>query len=226
MQSIIEDMRFLLFLLFLSKAIAIGLGFKARPKATSPYKLQLIQIILLFTVEGIGLYTGIIKGQNNIWLSNPYVLVEIWLVAIITQKILSEYTKHTKWIYFLLIPVSALWVQSTINYGFSVFVNWFYATSSIVLILASTILLFHLSNSGKKIYASPDFWYAVALAISCSITIPLFGLHNYLIEQGNNELHKQLYYINQISGIIRYSLIAVSFYIIAKPTNTQPDVQH
>lgn len=218
-------MRFLLFLLFLSKAIAIGLGFKARPQAPSPYRLQLIQIIILFIVEGIGLYTGYIKGQNNMWLSNPYVLVEIWLVATITQKLLSKYTKHTKWIYFLLIPVSALWFHSITTYGLSVFANWFYATSSIVLILASTILLFHLSNSGKTIYTSPDFWYAIALAISCSITIPLYGLHNYLVEQGNNELHKQLYYINQISGIIRYSLIAVSFYIIAKATNTQPDVQ-
>lgn len=218
-------MRFLLFLLFSSKIIAILMGLKSVSKATLPYKLLLFQTSILLITESIGLYTGVIKGQNNMWLSNPYTLFEVWLVATIIKLRLSTYIKHTNWILLSLIPISGLWVHSIYTKGLHIFSNWFYAAASLLIILTSTILLFHLSNSGKKIYTSPDFWLATGLVISCSITIPLYGLFNYLAVHDLKLMYK-LYYINQIAGIIRYSLIAVSFYIIAKPINTQPDVQH
>lgn len=218
-------MRFLLFLLFFTKALTIFLGTRSKKRNPTAYTILLIQTALAFIAESIGLYTGIIKGQNNSWLSNIYIMIELIMITTIAQQLLAKYIKRTQWVYFPLIPITALWIYSISTNGLNNISNWSHTLGSVYTIFLFTLLLYQLSNDGKKIYTVPDFWLSLGLIIFCGATLPLYGLYHYLVQHDVKLMYK-LYYINQIAGIIRYSLIAVSFYIIAKPINIQPDVQH
>lgn len=218
-------MYFLLFLLFTTKAIATFIGVRAWEKLPYVYRILTIQIALVFIVEASGWFINAVLKAPNLWLFNTYNLVELCLTLFIAQQLLARHTTNNKWPYILVAPVILFWIyRGFVTSWWTQLLNWSYLSGYILLLLTYIILLFHLSNTGKKLVSEPAFWLSLGVILFCGATIPLYGLFTYLADNDIDLMYK-LYYINQIAGIIKYSLFGISFYIIAKATNTQPDVQ-
>ena len=211
-------MRFLLFFMFATKAAAIAIGAKSYSKLSFAYKLLLFQSTLAFIAEAIGFYTGFLHGYNNSAFFNIYLLIDLWLVGYIGKILLSKHNQYHKVIPFALSIVTVIWGYGIYLNGFSVFSHWLLFFGGILQLAIFITLLFHTANNGSKISSQPSFWLSVAIIIFSGSIIPLFGLYDYLVTADVKLMYK-LYYINQIAGILRYSLIAVSFIIIARSTN-------
>ncbi len=199
----------------LFQLLALLAGFYCMDRLTLPYKLLLVQIFLAFINDIVAWAVQKYAGYNNVLLYNIYTVVEVWLLGsagwlLLTSPMIRQIVKY------LLPCLTIIWIVNTIINGINVFNNWAVISNAIFFIVFYLMLLIENSIfSHKKLYKQPLFLIAMAIIIYYATIIPLFGLMNYLTSS-NMQLAGKLFKINFGAAILRYSLIAVAFYLYGR----------
>lgn len=199
----------------LFQLLAILAGFYCINRLTLPYKLLLLQIFLAFINDIVAWAVQKYGGYNNVILYNIYTIVEVWLLGS-TCRLLLTSQKARQIVKYLLLCLTIIWIVITIVNGINIFNNWTVVTNAIFYVIFYLVLLIDKSIfSHKKLYIQPLFLISMAIIIYYATIIPLFGLMNYLTSS-NMQLAGKLFKINFGAAILRYSLIAIAFYLYGR----------
>ena len=185
------------FLFLIGKAFTLVAGGYNIKKLSVPYKIMLILVAFATVIECYGLYISTVLHNQNAWLFNIYMIIEVWLMGL--SAIYLIYNKYLKIFWFLLLSsTSTYWIIDI--YSHSIFQ---FATSSLILnciILTFMYIVVLFSNSlfsTKNIFSQPVFWLCFSTILFFGCDIPFMGLHNYLFDK-NPKLGDQLVNINNI----------------------------
>jgi len=202
------------YLSFIVKIIAILLGIIYWNKFSTPYKLLTIQCCIVFLVEAWGKYLNATTGQNNVIIFNGYSLIELWLLGYIGLELIS--IKFKKFFVYALVLLTIFWIYSYSVYGPEQFFNWYFVLQCFFLLILYTIVLITKAMFNRKVlWKQPLFLLCVSLILYYACTIPLFGTINYLV-QSNMKMAARLFYISHAINILRYTLVALAFYLYAR----------
>lgn len=207
-------MQWLLYFL-LGKVFALTAGayyFKWLPR---PYRLVLYLTAIAIFCEWYGFYLHKYLKEQNAWLFNLYMPIEVWLMGIAGIYFLQN--KNTKKFFiFLLFLNSIIWIVSLYKNTIYEFANLSMICGCILLTaLYFLVLLDNSIFSTKGILKQHVFWLSLSSLLYFGGDIPFMGLHNYLSEN-ILPVAKKLTIINDILDVIRYPLVAVCFILLGR----------
>lgn len=198
-------------LCFIAELIAILLGFSYWKYMELPYRVAHFQVIIAFLVEVSG---DILVGSNG-WLFNVYLLFEVLIVSRLGFYFVRKTAIHKIVIPYFILAVM-FWAGSVYVKGIDAFQNTYLITYSLVFVLLFlySLSVNHLFNA-SKIYKEPMFVLCLAMIVYYGGITPIFGMYN-ILNREFPEVARNLYNINQVLVALRYSLVAVSFWLCAK----------
>lgn len=201
-------------LMLITILVAASIGLYSWRQLLTGYKLLVLQLLSAFTVE----LTGVIltrSGYSNVGMFNVYLQFDLLLlggcgITFLKRKMIK------RGMLSLLCVLSVIHIIKTISDGLYTFNNWSIVAAAIFYIVLFIIVLFdNMLFSAEKIYKQPLFLISISAIIYYSTVIPLFGLLNYLVDT-DLSLADRLYTINVTAIILRYTLIAIAFYLYGR----------
>lgn len=195
--------------------LAVFVGVYYWKYLTVVYKLFLIQCMLAFinelTAWAIQYYTDF----SNSYMFNVYAIIEVWLLGAACILNISKQLAR-KLVVGALIALTIYWLFNVIRNGILTFNNKTVVAIAIFYVVSFFLLLINNSIfNDKKIYKQPLFVIAIAIIIYYATIIPFFALMNYLTTN-NMPLAIKLFKINIVAAILRYSLVAIAFYLYGR----------
>jgi len=176
---------------------------------TLPFKLIFFQIICASFADITGRILEIYLN-NNIFLYNAYLFIELWLVGLAGWYMIRNKT-YQKWLMAFLIICTVVAIVSISITGIKVFANWAFLMECLLLTITYLGILINLLISNKgNITKEPVFWLCIGIITYFGCNVPLFGMLNYLVEY-HPLLGNYIYRIDHVLCIIRYSFVAVGF---------------
>lgn len=209
----------LVFAALIGKIITFLVGVFFIKKLATAYKLLLLQVLVALLFESYGFYLGYVKLHNNIWIFNYYLLLEAWLLSIICLAFINNVLLK-KITFPILFAVSGIWLYEIMTDSIHVLANKFFIAYGLLLIVLNIAILFNRAFSKESLFKNPVFWVAISSILYFSCVIPYKGMENYLISR-SLKLAESLFDILQVVNIIRYPLIALSFYLYARQQKMQ-----
>lgn len=206
----------LFFYILTTDIITLCLGLFFLRNFTIPYKLVLFHVLLTSIIEIYGWYLGAIRGQHNVWLFNIFWLVgELWIMG--TAGILLLKGKKIKQsLAILIFLATAFWGINIYQFGISAFTPSVLLSIYVVVLLIYFIVLFQsVLLSNEKIMRLPELWLCLSVILYFGCNIPYYGLFNYLNAQ-DPKLLSSLFNITLILNLVRYPMVAVSFFLLGK----------
>lgn len=204
-------MRFL-FYVGVVQVIALIIGLYFSKRLNGLYLFFLLQLILAVVFEAYGFYINIVLGKYNLWLFNIYILLEISLLTL-AYTVLSKNKITNIFTAISLVMLVVFWFYSIYNNGIDTLANIFYISGCILLVVLYFHLLFtQVIFNSHKILKNPLFWVCSSVLIYFGCFIPYKGIENRMLSN-DIDLAKRLFDINLALNIIRYSLVAVAFYL-------------
>ncbi len=201
--------------LIIITGIVLGtLGFRSLPVAA---RLVLAHLVVTISTEITGLYlTHVLKASQNIWLYNGYILVEFVLIMCIGYFLLPS--KKAKALLFLALPLFlAVWIMDLRQTPSGLLLNFSFLIGCIILSSFFLWQLFNLLKAEQNDIALILLCLSVLIYFSCCI--PIFSFFNYFLDS-TGELKQLFYGSNHVLSIIRYGLIAFSFFSFQKKLKT------
>lgn len=188
------------------------MGLSHFKRFTTPYRLIILHVCLAFIVECAGWYLYNKLHQENIWLYNIYMLMEFLMLS--SAGVLFTDSKFMRRVMAIVMPaLSFFWIYNIITKDISKVFSIFLILSFITItVLYINIIVNKALFTKKAVFQNPIFLISISLIIYCAGTVPLYGLMNILIE-GNKVLAKQLFTINMVAAIMRYTLLALAIYL-------------
>lgn len=209
-------MHHVIYLIIATLLICIIIGIPQMPQMKRPLKLIIVQLILAFIVQSIGMGMNI-QGHENTWLFNLYMPLEVWLIGMTAYYYIR--TPAIKKSLLLLLPINTIiWGVIIIQEGINAFALAAIVTESIILTFAFIYILIELLQAQTKdsyITRSSTFWIAISIVIYFGCNIPLFSFLQYLMEVDMNYA-RLLFRINLILCIVRYVLTVYALYLAKK----------
>lgn len=191
-------------------AVVIGLAFWK--SMILPYRLVIVQVGMAILCQTVARYFAVTLGENNSWIFNIYMLLEI-LLLVSAGLLFLKGGGVRNILSILLFAMVVYWVITyAFNDFFSLF-NWFFVFSALVIVITYVLVLFnHAIFQSKKILQQPLFILSVAHVVYFACIIPLFGIISNLFVNNMMAAHK-LYVINDVVNFLRYFLVAIAFYL-------------
>lgn len=182
-------------------------------KMPSSFRLLIFQTTLAVIAITVGAFY-FFKRLNNAIFFNFYMALEFLLLFFSTWSLLairrkSIYTTSCIIIFF------TIWFSSLLIDGLNVFANWALVMSCII--TATTYLLITINTLNTTGAATKKGLYFICFSIILyhCCDIPLFSAYGYLLKN-DRPLLNDLFFINRILSLIRYSFIAVGFMLLYK----------
>ena len=193
------------------KLIAIFIGFTFWRKFDISYRLIFIHLLIALVVEALGLYLNYIKQPNNFWLFNIYMIIEVWLIGLAGKYFLQDKLSD-RYILISLIGFSVYWIISFKYKPITSLLNVFFILTFFFLVAVYIAVLVKKTFINNNVFNDPLFYLCVSCILYFACLIPLLGLINYLFSN-NMKAAFNLFYISHILNFLRYSLVAVAFYL-------------
>lgn len=199
---------------FATKLLALLIGIYNNKYFPFAYRLFVLHVFTALFTEVLGLYLISIK-YSNVLLFNVFNLLEVWLLTLAAASLVSHgYIKKT--LYSFLILISFYWVYNVIYLSNRQYFNWHLVTYSVFFIVIYIVVLFDNSLFRQKhLLRQPLFLICLSVILYCGSSIPLFGTLNFLVETDMKTAAK-LFYISHVMNILRYSLVALAFYLYGR----------
>ena len=200
------------FYVIFGKIIAIIVGALYWRYLSRPYRIVLLLVVLALIFETIGYYLGHFKQQQNVWLFNLYMPLEPLLLGVASLEFIKM-KKYKPIVYGLLLLNFIVWLleilhNSIYNFAsFSMICGCFLLTGLYIGVLLNNTIY------GKRALVSePSFWLCLSVILYFGCDIPYMGMFKYW------GVHKlaliRLANINSLLDLIRYPLVAISFFIL------------
>lgn len=204
-----------LFFVWLTCLTAIFIFRKTLPFS---YRGFAVLIILLSVLETIGNVIGFIYSNNHFFFNIIYAIeltfvpwfFQYWLQRLWIRKIIQGFIL----IFPLFVLVNTIWIQ-----GFLTLQTYSYVFGGSVILLLSVSYLWELytDEESQNILRNPIFWFSLAYLIYFSVSVPYFGMLNYLV--ANYPSFATLYYELIFDGTIcLYNILLTTGLLCLKPT--------
>ena len=176
-------------------------------------------IIFISVLETIGNWIAF-QGIENYYFFNIIFAVELtslplffkyWLQLAAVKKIIAGYI----FIFPVLVIINTLWIQGF----FTLQTYTFVLGGSFVLLLSVAYLReLYTDEETKNIFRNPVFWISIAYLIYFAVSVPYFGMLNYLVEN-QLEFASKYYSIIMNGTICLYNiLLTIGFLCMKVPT--------
>jgi hypothetical protein len=177
------------------------------------YKLIYFQMILAAVCETYGSYLAR-QYKHNAWVFNAYYLPELVLIALAGSGL--AFKKINKIVLVFLLLGLAVWGLNLHYKGIMITANWAVLYNSLLIVILFIVVLYNASfNNQSTLIRHPDLWLSIGIILYFALNLPLFGMLNYLVNE-NMKLAEQLFLISDVTGVIRYLLIGVGFYLLGR----------
>ena len=175
------------------------------------FKLIFGSVICGLIVESLGGYMSI-KGFNNSWLFNIYILVSTTLITAAGVIYLTIKIAKPIIISILVIWI-VFWIIHLINSPIAHFANKAFLSGSVILVSLFILVLINLINTNRQItHNLPIYLLCIAVLLYYACNMPTIGLLDYLLEH-YRLLAKNLYIINSSLSIAYYAILSYAFYL-------------
>lgn len=208
---------FLLYMI-LGKLTVLLIGLYYYKSMSIPYKLVLALTFLAICFESVGFYISHILHKFNAWLFNYYMQIEVVLLGVVAMYFIEQVRLKRS------IPVALAF-----NFGiwvYCVFTNTIYKFADIAMVsgcflLTAWYMIILISRLDKinAFWKQPEVWLCISTILYFSCNIPNMAMSRY----GATHAHFQsgnwfqsLNAINQVLNILRYPLLAVSFWFAGR----------
>lgn len=146
------------------------------------YKILAIFILFYTLSDTIGGIMASFYKMNNHFIYNFLYSVQFLVISYfyyhrLTSRLLKKTIKISVFTYMLLDIVSAIWL-----YRVDTLHTYNYVLGGFVVVILSLAYLLQLYGSAESnnIFYDPVFWFSLAWLLNFSITVPFFGMINYL----------------------------------------------
>lgn len=199
------------YFIFFAIIIALVVGLFLFQRLSILYRVFLLQVLTALIFESMGAYIGLFSKQNNTWIFNIYMLIEMTLLGIAGSFLLDKSIRIYTLSAFGIMQL--LWIINALIGDFDKLFNWFFVSSSALIVILFVFILFrNVLFKKKHLLIESVFYLCFSSILYFASVIPLFGLLNFLIED-NIAIATKLFYINISLNILRYILIAIAFYL-------------
>jgi hypothetical protein len=203
-----------LFFVWLTCLTAIFIYRKTLPV---PYRRFALLIILLSILETIGNIIGFIYSNNHFFFNIIYAIeltlvpwfFKYWIQRLWIKKIIQWFIL----IFPLFVLVNTIWVQ-----GFFTLQTYSFVLGGSFILLLSVAYLGELyaNEESQNILRNPVFWFSLAFLIYFAVSVPYFGMLNYLVT--NYLSFATLYYELIFEGTIcLYNILLTIGLLCMKP---------
>lgn len=207
-------------LFFISRLIillTLMLGIRAYKHTTVFYKLLLGHVALAFVTETIGAYY-LDRKENNAFIYNLFLLVDIPLVIVAASKIIKSKATN-RYTIISIILYCALWFVTVYKYTMDKPIYLAFTLGSIILcIFFLAIAIQQYAYQQNISIHSPIVWVCIAILIYYASNIPTFSSLGYLLKNKPN-VASSIFRINLLLSITHYISIGIAF-ILCKPRST------
>ena len=180
--AIIEFLK-IFYTLFFVWLTCLTATFVYRKTLPSSYRGFVLLIILLSILETIGNAIGFFGKMKNHFFFNIIYLIEFTLVPYFFKQWLgSQWLKKIIGIYVFLFPlfvlVNTVWLQ-----GFFTLQTYSFVIGGSFILLLSVAWLGELytNEESQNILRHPVFWFSLAFLVYFAVSVPYFGMLNYLV---------------------------------------------
>lgn len=146
------------------------------------YRGFALLIILLSILETIGNIIGFIYSNNHFFFNIIYAIeltlvpwfFKYWIQRLWIKKIIEGFTL----IFPLFVLVNTIWIQ-----GFFTLQTYSFVLGGSFILLLSVAYLGELytNEESQNIFRNPVFWFSLAFLIYFAVSVPYFGMLNYLV---------------------------------------------
>lgn len=172
-------------------------------RRTLPLDFQLFTflVILLSILETIGNAIGFFsKDHNNHFFFNILYAIELtclpyFFSSWLNQRTLKNIVRVYSFIFPLFVLVNTIWIQD-----FFAFQTYSFVVGGGFVLILAVIYLWKLytNEETQNIFRDPVFWVSLAYFLYFAVTVPFFGMLNYLVT--NHLKFSGLYYAVIIDG--------------------------
>ncbi len=214
-------MSWYMYVLLLNKLIAIVVGLYHWRKIDFFFRLIVLHVVVAFIAELVGMCMSMMHFTNNTIVFNLFMPVEF---TVLCASSLYFYTSRSaRSIVIGLISGGIIyWLYHAFVYNLNDLFNWYRLVISIIIVSIFTIIMLSKTVfTDRKIFTQPVFLVSSAKVLYYAVTIPLFGLYTYMIENGVSAISK-LYYISHVTDFIQFFTVGLAIYLyIRLPQNNE-----
>jgi hypothetical protein len=198
---------------FLLAAIAsvclIGIWYSKR--LNTPFLLINIQCFVALVVE----ITAKFLIKENTSLYNIYIVLEV-IIVLLAGRLFSENGRVQRIATVGLIICVLIWVvEYAVLANRIVFLNTAFLINCVMISALYMVVMIQSAASASDIFRTGTFWLCLAHILYFGSVIPFFAMYDYFTQE-NFRLGYQLYLINSVIAIVRYVLIAASFWLFTR----------
>ena len=176
-------------------------------------------IILISVLETIGNWIAFQHIKNhfffNIVFAIEFTILPLFYKYWLHNPAIKKLIKIFLLVFPVLILINTIWIQGFYNSQTYTFV----LGGSFVLLLSVTYIReLYSDEETENIFRNPVFWFSIAFLIYFAVSVPFFGMLNYLVE--NHLKFASMYYLIIIDGTIcLYNiLLTIGFLCTKAPT--------
>ena len=141
-----------------------------------------VMVYVLFDTAG-NVMAGIYKMNNHFFYNLIYTVQFLVLAFFFYYQLDSHLIKKVIRVYFWIFPLFVL-INTIFFQGFYTWQTYSFVFGGIFVILLSIAYLWQLydSEETQSIFRDPVFWFSLSLLLYFTVTVPYFGMLNYLLQ--------------------------------------------
>ena len=205
-----------LYFVWLAGLVAI---FKLSKPLPAIYRWFCAFVILLAIMETVGNAIGFFGKRSNHFFFNIHYAVVFSVVPVFYASWLrSAVFKRLLYPWLILVlsfaVINMLWIQSF--YKLNTY-TYILGSSCIIILCIAYLWELYTDERVQNIIRNPEFWISLAFLIYFAVSVPYFGMLNYLLR--NHARFAELYYEIVMDGTIcLYNILIIIGLLWMKPT--------
>lgn len=214
-------MSWYMYVMLLIKLLAVVYGIYNWSRLSPFLKLITTHSVAAFITELIGMCMSMLHYSSNAAVFNIFMPIELTVLSLSGLYFVTA--RSSKNIIVSIIAGGVIyWLYCVFAYSIHGLFNWYRLATSIAIVgMFTAILLNNTVFSNRKIFTQPVFLVGSTKVLYYAITIPLFSLYTYMVENNVSAIYK-VFYISHVTDFIQYTAVIVAIYMyIRSPQNTE-----
>lgn len=205
-------MSWYMYVMLLIKLLAVLYGIYNWNRLNTFLKLVAIHSVTTFTTELTGMIMLMLHYTQNAIVFNISLPIELLVLCASCLTLFRSLEVKTAAVGLILCSY-VYWSFLVLTSGINNYFNWYRVVSSIIIVLVFTTALLKSSVfNNDNVFKQPVFLVSSGKIIYYAVTIPLFGLYTYMVENSIGAI-RQLFYISHVTDFIQYSAVIVAIYL-------------
>jgi hypothetical protein len=178
-----------------------------------PYKVLAFFILFYALLDTIGSVMAAFYKMNNLFYYNIVYDIQFFVLSyFLYHQLHSSLIKKLILGFFLVYPlfvlINTIWLQ-----GFFTWQTYSFIPGGSFIILLSVAYLWQLyiSDETQSIFRDPVFWFCLAWILYFGITVPYFGMLNYLLKNYPTLAYNYYLLVIDISDCLRSIFLTIGF---------------